>query len=97
MPGLGFTELYDVTKFRRFVPFDFVATYRGERVLVDVTTGVTKSGPNLKSANRLATALRMKLFLVFIKPDFSAYYVRDASEGGCMILKELRPIAQPKV
>ncbi len=34
LPSLGFTEIYDVTEIRRFVPFDFIASDQGSRVLM---------------------------------------------------------------
>jgi hypothetical protein len=92
-PSLGFDEIYDVTEVRRCVPFDFVATYRGSRILVDVTTARSKSGYYRRTAVMLANALRMKLLIVFIRPDLSAYVIRDASEGSNILLKEVKQIA----
>ena len=93
MPRLGFSNIYDVTAIRRFVPFDFVATHPGgERVLVDVTTGMVKSGQYHRSALSLANALRMRLFVLFVKPDLSSYCIRDSTKGFHMSVKELVPI-----
>lgn len=93
LPSLGFTEIYDVTEIRRFVPFDFVASDQGSRVLIDVTTARSKSGYYRRTATRLANALRMKLLTVFIKPDFSAHMIRGSSEGTHILQNELKPIA----
>ncbi len=93
LPSLGFTEIYDVTKIRRFVPFDFIATDQGSRVLIDITTARSKCGYYRRTATSLANALRMKLLIVFIKPDFSAYMIRDSSEGAHILQGQLRPIA----
>ena len=61
MPRLGFSDIFDATAVRRFVPADFVATHPGgERVLVDVTTGMVKSGQYHRSALSLAIALGMR-------------------------------------
>ncbi len=79
LPNLGFTELYDVTSIRRIFPFDVIGTYGGERVVVDVTTSVGKSGPAYKSAIGLIDALRLKLFVLFVKPDLSAYALKPAN------------------
>ena len=72
LPGLGFTELYHASAINRFFPFDFIATYQGQRVLVDVTTGVSKKLVSTYQQS-LAEALRMPIFVLFVKPDFSKY------------------------
>ena len=72
LPRLGFTELYHASAIKRYVPFDLIATYQGNRVLVDVTTGVTKAiGQNAQQS--FADALRMPLYVLFVKPDFTKY------------------------
>ena len=70
MPRLGFSEFYHASAFNRFTPFDIVATRGGQRVLIDVTTSVSKS-PMRTFALALAEALRMPYYVLFIKPDFS--------------------------
>lgn len=93
LPKLGFTDIYDVTAVRRYVPFDFVATNPdGERVLIDVTTGMTKSGHYHRSGVSLVNALRMRLYVLFVKPDLSSYSLRDSTKGFHMSVKELVPI-----
>ena len=90
LPLLGFTEIVWVSPIRRFIPFDFVATLRGNRVLVDVTTTMSRSGA--RSSRELAKALRMPFLRVFIKPDFTGYTVRDAFEGSNVQLSKVKPL-----
>ncbi len=72
LPNLGFSELYHASAIKRFVPFDIIATYRGRRVLIDVTTGVSKAiAQNFQQS--FAEALRMPIYVLFVKPDFSKY------------------------
>lgn len=92
LPSLGFTNIFHASSDRRFVPFDFVATFQGDRVLVDVTTGMRKSGGYSKTGIMVANALHMRLIRVFIKPDFTGFMVRDASEGGGIILNRVKPL-----
>lgn len=93
LPNLGFTEIYDVPEIRRFVPFDFIATYQRRRVLIDVTTGVSKAIAH-NSQQSFADALRMPLYVLFIKPDFAKYQLvpSDASKSLQAHVKELIPI-----
>jgi hypothetical protein len=72
LPKLGFSELYHASSFNRFVPFDTIATYGMQRVLIDVTTGASKSVMH-NFAHPIAEALRLPLYILFIRPDFSKY------------------------
>lgn len=72
LPELGFSDLYHASAFNRFVPFDIVATLEGQRVLIDVTTSVSKSVMH-NFARPLADALGMPFYILFIRPDFSKY------------------------
>jgi len=92
LPLLGFTEIYHVSPIRRFVPFDFVATLRGVRVLIDVTTTISKGGSWNRTALLLARALGMPLIIVFIKPDLSGYMMRDAFDGGTVLVNQVKPL-----
>ena len=93
LPMLGFTDVYDdVTAARRFVPFDFIATLRGERVLIDVTRGMTKGGRWHRTGLSPASALRMGLFTLFAKPDLQAIGLRDSTKSVQMSIKELTPL-----
>ena len=91
LPQLGFSDLYHASKVRRFVPFDIVGTLDGERVLVDVTTAIGKSGPMYMSAAGFAEALRMKLYVLFVKPDLShcAQKLASMEHGLHCSLKDL--------
>ena len=79
LPRLGFREIYHISKVHGFFPFDFVAShkqYEG-RVLVEVTTTLTKP---LTRLQKIANALRMRLFVLFIRPDLKAYQLVDVSD-----------------
>ncbi len=78
LPRLGFTDLYHASSVNRFVPFDVVATRKGERVLIDVTTCVSKS-LRKKPELSIAEALRMPLYILFVKPDLSKYQLALAN------------------
>ncbi|MDV3277671.1 MAG: hypothetical protein LYZ69_04300 [Nitrososphaerales archaeon] len=94
LPKIGFAEIYDATRVRRFIPFDFAATYEGERVLIDVTTAISKSNQYHRSALSLADALRMRLYILFIKPDLAAYALKLGMRhpGPTCSPKELIPV-----
>jgi hypothetical protein len=79
LPRLGFTDLYFVSRRRRLEPFDIIGSKDGERVLVDATTGVGKSGPAYRSAVSLCDALRMKRYVLFVKPDLNHYALKLSS------------------
>lgn len=81
LPKIGFTDLANIAALRRLVPFDIVGTLGGERVLVDVTTGCYKGGKYLESAISFAGALRMKLFILFVKPDLRQFALKPALAG----------------
>jgi hypothetical protein len=93
LPGLGFSELYHASAIKRYVPFDIVATFKGQRVLVDVTTGV-KKGIAENSQQSFAEALRMPIYVLFIKPDFARYQLTlcNGSRSVAMHLSELTTI-----
>ena len=93
LPRLGFIELYHASTVKRFVPFDLIATYNGQRVLIDVTTAVSKT--LVKSFQQsFADALRMPLYVLFVKPDFSKYQLTlcQGSKTVHMHIAELIPI-----
>ncbi len=90
LPKLGFTELYHASAINSFVPFDIIATYQGHRVLIDVTTGVSKAiAQNAQQA--FAEALRMPIYVLFVKPDFTKYQLMlcDGSKTIHVHLAEL--------
>jgi hypothetical protein len=75
LPSLGFSDFFHASAVRRYVPFDIVATYKGRRVLKDVTTSLTKSIGS-KQQHLFASALRMPIYALFVKPDLSKYQLR---------------------
>jgi len=93
LPQMGFTDFYHASAYNRFIPFDIVATCNGQRVLIDVTTGVSKA-PMQNFAFPLAEALKMPYYILFIRPDFSKYQLTRYSGGRTvqMHLSELVPI-----
>jgi hypothetical protein len=91
LPKLGFTELYHASLVNRFVPFDVVATYNRRRVLVDVTTAISKC-VSLKRQQSLAEALRMPLYVLFVKPDLTRYQLRSC-DGSRSIQAHLAELA----
>jgi hypothetical protein len=93
VPPFGSDAGYAIICSLRFVPFDFVATRRGIRVLIDVTTTMSRGGASNRTASELARALKMPFVRVFIKPDFG-YTVRDAFEGGAVLLNQVKRLPQ---
>lgn len=79
LPALGFSEIDLVSILRRFLPFDIVATHNGSRVLIDVTTGQAKWRHGLVDAYKLAEALRMEYYILFVKPDFTRYVLKQSN------------------
>ncbi len=72
LPKLEFTDLFHASVVSRYFPFDVVGTHEGRRVLIDITTAVSKS---LEGTNQLliGDALGMKVYVLFVKPDFTKY------------------------
>jgi len=75
LPRLGFSRLYHASAANRFMPFDIIGTYKGRRVLIDVTTAVTK-GSSTSYQKSIARALGMPIFVLFLKPDMTKYLLR---------------------
>jgi len=71
LPALGFTEIDDLSAMSNQFFIDFVATFRGKRVLVDATIKMTAHVPE-KTA--LAKALQMPLFILHVSPKNPALY-----------------------
>ena len=88
LPLLGLTEPFHVAALHRWFPFDIIATDKNhERVLIDVTTGLHKGGPQHKRAVEIAKALMMPSYVLFVKPDFTAYQLRQqrTDQKGIMV------------
>jgi len=93
LPRLGFSELFHASALKRYVPFDIVASLDGKRVLIDVTTGVSKSV--VANAQQLfADALRMPMYVLFVKPDLSKYQLKlyEGSKTVQMHVADLIPV-----
>jgi hypothetical protein len=93
LPDAGFSEIHHASEKQRFLQFDFDATYEGRRVPIDVTTARSK-GSATKIQSEIVAALRTDLFFCFIKPDFSAYMLRNAKDGTSVLQKEMKMIGQ---
>jgi hypothetical protein len=78
LPKLGFIDVYHASAAYRLFPFDFIATYEGQRVLIDVTTGMAKMAGD-KQRLSISKALMMPVYILFIKPDFSKYQLSPAT------------------
>jgi hypothetical protein len=93
LPKEGFKEIYHASIVNRFFPFDVVATLDSQRVLIDVTTGMSKSIVRT-GQQQLADALRMPLYILFVKPDFSKYQLKACPrcKTVAMHITELIPI-----
>ena len=91
LPAIGFSGIFHLSSAMRLFPFDIVASLKGERVPIDVTTGLTKS---LRIHRIIASALGMSLYVLFIKPDLRCFYLKEKVESDCVALHsgELRKI-----
>jgi hypothetical protein len=92
LPLLGFSEIYHVSSVHWSFPFDIIATYHGERILLDVTTRTEKS---IIRQKKIAGALRMRFLILFVKPDPMTYYLSTEVESNYVKFREseLREIA----
>jgi hypothetical protein len=92
LPRLGFSDICHLSLINSFFPFDIAANYQNERVLIDVTTAVGKS---LRRQKIIAGALKMRFFVLFVKPDLRPCYLASSVESDCVTcrLRELREIA----
>src|SRR4030042_204283 len=74
LPKLGFTNIIHLSITNRYSPFDFYAEKNNEKYFIEVTTGFSKYIP---LAKLLAEILDLKLFVLAIKPDFSAFALKE--------------------
>jgi len=65
LPTLGFSDIEDMCGYSNQFFVDFIATYQGERVLVDATIRLRH---HIIEKVKLAKALRMKLFIIHVSP-----------------------------
>lgn len=81
LPREGFTEIVDLSNLSNQFFIDFVATFRGARVLVDATIKLKAYVPDKA---RLAEALRMPLFIIHVAPKGGLYFLhpKPLSQGA---------------
>ncbi len=83
LPGLGFSEIDDFSGHSNQFFVDFVATFQGERVLVDATIKLKAYVPD---KSFIASALRMKLFILHVSPVRSdLYFLHELVPGRSVI------------
>ena len=90
LPKSEFTGLAYAPAINQFFPFDLMATYKDRRVLIDVNTRVGRM-PAWTGQDSLTEALKMSIFVLFVKPDFSKYQLTpaDGSKTTQMHVSEL--------
>ena len=81
LPQLGFSRLVHISAFWKLFPFDIVGTLERKKTLVDVTTCMSKSGTRLSTAAALATALGMRFFVLFIRPNLKQFALKEVEKG----------------
>jgi hypothetical protein len=91
LPKLGFRDIYHLSAGSRFFPFDVVATTNNERVFIDVSTSESKV---IRRQKEIADALRMKTFVLFVKPDSTSHLLTPVgSESVRFRMGEFRRFA----
>lgn len=91
IPRLGFCEINHLSAINRFFPFDIVATLKDERVFIDVTTSLSKV---IRRQKTIADALRMRVFILFVKPDLTSYFLTSVESDSVRFrMSELREVA----
>jgi hypothetical protein len=78
LPKLGFSEICHLSTLNRFFSFGLTASFKGERVLVDVTTGIAKS---LRLHASMASALRLRFFILFVSLDLKFCFLTSRVES----------------
>jgi len=93
LPKEGFADFYHASSTDRFFPFDIIAALNGQRVLIDVTTGLSKMIMRT-GQKQLADALLMPMYVLFVKPDFSKYQLKQCKPAKTVAIRisELVPI-----
>jgi hypothetical protein len=91
IPRLGFYEIDQISAINRFFPFDIVATLNDERVFIEVTTSLSKV---IRRQKAIADALRMRVFVLFVKPDLTSYFLTSVeSDTVSFRMGEFRRVA----
>lgn len=79
LPSLGFSNIQALNLISGNSPWDFAASYQGERVLVDASSHPTKS---VKSKNAMASAIGLRFFVVMISPnDPEVFHLAEMRAG----------------
>lgn len=79
LPREGFTDIDNLSEFSNQFFVDFVASYSGQRVLVDATVKLKAYVPEKMG---LAKALRMRLFIIHIAPGrVGLYHINEVPHG----------------
>jgi hypothetical protein len=73
LPKLGFKNIINFTSWSSQFYIDFVAFYRGKRVLVDATIKLTAWVPGKM---KLANALGMDLYILHISPNGKLFWLK---------------------
>lgn len=73
LPALGFENILDLNAVSKMFPYDFVATKEGKDAFVEVTCDIVKKTSKRKL---LSKRLNMDLYVLFVKPDLSKYYLK---------------------
>ncbi len=82
LPQLGFTEIVDLSAMSNQFFVDFVATFKGRRVLVDATVKLKAYVPEKVG---LANALRMRLFIIHVAPGREGLFHLNEVRGGRVV------------
>lgn len=84
LPQEGFTEITDLSAMSNQFFVDFVATYRGRRVLVDATAKLKTYVPEKVG---LAKALHMRLFIIHVAPGREGLYHLNELCGDSVVCR----------
>lgn len=85
LPAEGFTDIVDFAGLTNQFFIDFIATYNGERVLVDATIKINAYIPK---KIKLARALGMRLFIIHVSIiDTSLYFLREVPKLSNSVVK----------
>lgn len=83
LPNLGFSEIDDFSNYSNQFFVDFIATYNGERVLVDSTI---KLKAYIPEKAYLARSLRMRLFILHVSlKNPNLYWLNEVPDGRVVV------------
>jgi len=78
LPKLGFTNIIHLSAINRYSPSDFYAEKNNKKYFIEVTTNISKCVP---LASLLAELLDLNFYVLGIKPDFSAFLLKEVPLG----------------